>query len=66
MEKQNCGPEDFRGEVLHQMDGDYIRAKLVLPEGSQGLKIIKTIPNLKRTGCKLHCLQVMSNMIINK
>ena len=44
MEKQNCGPEDFRGEVLHQMDGDYIRAKLVLPGGSQGLKIIKTIP----------------------
>jgi hypothetical protein len=25
------------------MDGDYIRAKLVLPGGSQGLKIIKTI-----------------------
>ncbi len=44
MEKQNCGPEDFRGEVLHQMDGDYIRAKLVLPGGSQRLKIIKTIP----------------------
>jgi len=44
MEKQNCNPEDFRGEVLHQMDGDYIRAKLVLPEGSQGLEILKTIP----------------------
>jgi len=40
MKKPNCGPEDFRGEVLHQMDGDYIRAKLVLPGVK---KIIKTI-----------------------
>jgi len=43
MEKRNCGPEEFRGEVLHQMDGDYIRAKLVLPGGGEGLRIIKTI-----------------------
>ena len=43
MEKQNCGPEDFRGEVLHQMDGDYVRAKLVLPWEGEGLKITKTI-----------------------
>ena len=43
MEKQNCGPENFRGEPLHQMDGDYIRAKLVLPGGGEGLRITKTI-----------------------
>jgi len=43
MEKQKCGPEDFRGEVLYQMDGDYIRAKLVLPGEGKGLRITKTI-----------------------
>ncbi|MCJ7717457.1 MAG: hypothetical protein MUO54_13180 [Anaerolineales bacterium] len=43
MEKQNCGPENFRGEPLHQIDGDYIRAKLVLPGGGEGLKITKII-----------------------
>lgn len=43
MAKQNCGPGNFRGEPLHQMDGDYIRAKLVLPGGGKGLRIIKTV-----------------------